>query len=139
MRSRIVERRAFTVAGTAVNTSQANQAADAAQLAVRFFTPGFADSLEGRVDPSTTYAVYADYDEADETFRMILGFEVDPAAAQPAGIDVLAVPAGRYTVFTAVGPQVGVLFRPPGSPPCRIRHGGFSFPCNNKHICHHMP
>lgn len=105
MPSRIVERPAFTVAGVATNTSQETQAADAAPLAARFFAPGFADSLQGRVDPSTTYAVHTDYNEADETYRLILGFEVDAAAVQPDGVDVMVVPAGRYTVFTAVGPQ----------------------------------
>lgn len=105
MQSRIVERPAFTVAGLAVSTSRDSQAADAGPLAARFFAPGFAASLSGRLDPSATYAVHADYDAADETYRLLLGFEVDPSAPQPAGVDVMVVPAGRYTVFTAVGPQ----------------------------------
>ena len=105
MQSRIVDRPAFTVAGLAVNTTRASQAADAGPLAARFFTPGFAASLNGRLDPAATIAVHADYDAADESYRLLLGFEVDPSATQPAGVDVLAVAAARYTVFTVVGPQ----------------------------------
>jgi predicted transcriptional regulator YdeE len=105
LQQRTVERPAFAVAGLAVRTSQARQALDAGPLAARFFAPGFAESLNGRTDPSATYAVHAGYDAADETYRLFLGFEVDPLAQQPADVDVIVVPAGRYTVFTAVGPQ----------------------------------
>jgi predicted transcriptional regulator YdeE len=105
MRTRTVERATFSVAGLGVTTCRATQAADAGPLAERFFAPGFAESLGGRVDPSATYAVHAGYDEKDETYRLVLGFEVDPAACQPAGVEIMVVPAGRYTVFTAVGPQ----------------------------------
>jgi AraC family transcriptional regulator len=105
MQSKIVERPAFTVAGVAMRTSRATQAADAPGLAARFFAPGFAESVEGRLDPASTYAAHADYDEGTGTYRLVLGFEVDPGAPQPPGVDVLQVPAGQYTVFTATGPQ----------------------------------
>lgn len=105
MQSRIVERPAFAVAGIGVTTSVATQAADAAPLAARFFAHGFAASLNGRINPSATYAVHTGYDPTAETYRLLLGFEVDPRAAQPAGVEVMVVPAGRYTVFTAAGPQ----------------------------------
>jgi len=105
MLSRNVERTSFTVAGLAVRTSQARQALDAGPLAARFSAPGFADSLRGRVDPSATYAVHTDYDPANETYRLILGFEVEDGIAQPPGVEIFVVPAGRYTVFTAIGPQ----------------------------------
>ena len=105
MRTRVVDRPAFTVAGVAVETSQASQAADAGPLAARFFAPGFAEGLAGRLDPTTSYAVHSDYDPADESYRMTLGYEVDPLADQAGGVDLIDVPPGRYTVFTAEGPQ----------------------------------
>ena len=105
MQQRTVDRPAFAVAGLAVRTSQATQAVDAGPLAARFFAPGFAESLAGRTDPRATYAVHAGYDSRDESYRLFLGFEVDPLAQQPPGVDVIVVPAGRYTVFTAIGPQ----------------------------------
>lgn len=105
MQSRVIERPAFAVAGLGVTTSVATQAADAAPLAARFFANGFAASLNGRVDPRATYAVHTGYDPVAETYRLLLGFEVDPLAPQPAGVEVMLVPAGRYTVFTAAGPQ----------------------------------
>ena len=40
MQHRIVDKPAFTIAGVAVNTSMANQAADAPALAARLFAPG---------------------------------------------------------------------------------------------------
>lgn len=105
MQHRIVDKPAFAIAGVAVNTSMANQAADAPTVAARLFEPGFADALKGRVDPAATYALHADFDPEAQTYRFVLGFEVDVTAFQPEGVDVLRVPAARYTVFTAVGPQ----------------------------------
>jgi predicted transcriptional regulator YdeE len=105
MQHRIVDKPAFTIAGVAANTSVATQAADAPMLAARLFAPGFADALRGRVDPAATYALHADFDPEAQTYRFVLGFEVDVAERQPKGVDVLRVPAARYTVLTAVGPQ----------------------------------
>ena len=59
--TKIVERPAFSVAGLAVATSRAGQAADAGPLAARFFAPGFAESVAGRLDPSATYAVHSSH------------------------------------------------------------------------------
>lgn len=105
MRTRVVEKPAFTLAGLAVATSQAAQAADAAPLAARFFAPGFLDALQGRLDRAATVALHADWDPGDETYRLMFACEVEPQAVQPDGVERVHVPAGRYTVFTAVGPQ----------------------------------
>ncbi len=104
MRTRIVDKPAFILAGLGVDTRQADQAADAAPLAARFFAPGFVDSLRGRVDPEATVALHADWNPDGETYRLMFGCEVD-GPDQPDGVEVVEVSAGRYTVFTAVGPQ----------------------------------
>lgn len=105
MQTRVVDKPAFTLAGLAVDTSQANQAVDAGPLAARFFAPGFTYSLAGRTDPTATVALHANWNPEDETYRLMFGCEVDPAAVQPDGVEVVTVPAARYTVFTATGPQ----------------------------------
>ena len=105
MRTRIIDKPAFTLAGLAVDTSQASQAADAGPLAMTFFAPGFVDTLRGRADPAATIALHANWNPDDETYRLMFGVEVDPTAVQPDEVETFAVPAGRYTVFTAVGPQ----------------------------------
>ena len=102
---RIVERPGFTVAGVSVATSREAQAEDAGRAAARFFAPDFARRIAGLIDPQVTYALHADWSETDRTYVFWLAYEVEPAARQPDGIDVLHVPAAAYTVFEAVGPQ----------------------------------
>ena len=104
MQTRISEKPEFILAGVAVDTSQARQAQDAGPLAARFFGPGFMGSLNGRVDPQATVAMHANWNPDGETYRLMLACEVDHAE-QPEGVEVVRVPAGRYTVFTAVGAQ----------------------------------
>ena len=104
MHTRIVEKPAFILAGAGVATSQATQAADAGPLAARVFAPAFLASLRDRVDPQATAALHADWNPVDQTYRLMLGCEVGNAD-QPPGVEVFHVPAGRYTVFTAVGAQ----------------------------------
>ena len=104
MRTRVVEDPGFILAGLAVDTSQPRQAADAGPLAIRFFAPEFMASLRGRIDPDETVALHADWNPATETYRLMFGCAV-AEAEQPDGVEVVEVPPGRYTVFTAVGPQ----------------------------------
>ena len=132
MRTRVVEDPGFILAGLAVDTSQPRQAADAGPLAIRFFAPEFMASLRGRIDPDETVALHADWNPATETYRLMFGCAV-AEAEQPDGVEVVEVPPGRYTVFTAVGPQphasieawkVIALWR---SEPGVTRTGGISF------------
>jgi predicted transcriptional regulator YdeE len=104
MQTRLVDKPAFILAGLAVDTSQAHQAADATPLATRFFAPGFMAGLRGRTDPTATVALHANWNPDDETYRLMFGCEVE-GADQPDGVEVVRIPAARYTLFTAVGPQ----------------------------------
>jgi predicted transcriptional regulator YdeE len=104
MRTRVVKKPAFILAGLAVDTSHANQATDAGPLAARFFAPGFLAALRGRTDPEATVALHANWNPEGETYRLMFACEVADADQQ-AGVEVVHVPAGRYTVFTAAGPQ----------------------------------
>ncbi len=104
MLTRITDKPAFILAGLAVDTSQADQAADAGPLAARFFAPGFLAALRGRVDPEATVALHANWNPDGETYRLMFACEVSESD-QPDGVEVVHVPAGRYTVFTARGPQ----------------------------------
>ena len=105
MRTRLVDHDAFTVAGLAVDTSQATQAADAGPILARLFDPGFAGTIQARLDPEETFALHSDFNPDGETYRLTLGWRVDPAARQPAGVAVVTVPAARFTVLAAEGPQ----------------------------------
>jgi len=84
MRLRIVDKPAFILAGLAVDTSQADQAADAGPLAARFFAPGFLEALRDRAHPAATVALHADWNPQDETYRLMFGCEV-AGADQPHG------------------------------------------------------
>jgi AraC family transcriptional regulator len=104
MRTRIIDDPGFILAGLATDTSQPNQAADARPLAIRFFDPAFMAVLRGRIDPDETVALYSNWRPGTETYRLMFGCAV-AQAEQPDGVEVMDVPPGRYTVFTAVGPQ----------------------------------
>ena len=104
MRTRVVEDPGFILAGLATDTTQANQAADAGPLAIRFFAPAFMAALRGRIDPDETVALYRGWNSRDETYRLMFGCAV-AEHDQPEGIEVFHVPPARYTVFTAVGLQ----------------------------------
>jgi len=56
------------------------------------------------------YALYADY-ESDHTrpFTMLIGCEAEAFGPLPAGLQARVVPAGRYAVFDASGPQPASL------------------------------
>jgi predicted transcriptional regulator YdeE len=104
MRTRIIDDPGFILAGLATDTSQPSQAADAGPLVVRFFAPDFIAGLRGRIDPDETVALYANWNPAAETYRLMFGCAV-AETDQPAGVEVVHVPPARYTVFTAVGRQ----------------------------------
>lgn len=104
MRTRVVEDPGFILAGLAADTTQADQAAKAGPLAIRFFAPAFMAALRGRIDPDETVALYADWKPDAGTYRLMFGCAV-AEAEQPDGVEVFHVPPARYTVFTAIGPQ----------------------------------
>jgi predicted transcriptional regulator YdeE len=101
----IVEKTAFTIVGVAAKTSFTKQAEDAALLSAKLNQPGLIASIARKTNPEALYALNMDYKPADQSYLMILGYEVEDTRAVSANLYVLAVPATKYSVFTAVGPQ----------------------------------
>jgi predicted transcriptional regulator YdeE len=74
-----------------------------------FLARGGAARIPGRKSDEL-YAVYTDY-EGDHTkpFTLIIGCEVDATVTTPEGLRVKTIPAGKFEVFEAKGPQPAAL------------------------------
>ena len=104
----------FTVVGVAARTTNRAEADPAAAkipaLWGRFFMEQ--DQISGRLDPDVVFGVYTGY-ESDHTgeYSLIVGAQVSAATNVPQGLVSVAIPRGRYLVFTAEGEMPAALIR----------------------------
>src|SRR3954452_445139 len=104
----------FTVVGVAARTTNHAETDPAVAkipgLWQRFFSEQ--EQIPGRLDPDVVFGVYTGY-ESDHTgeYSLIVGAEVGAATMLPKGLVSVAVPPGRYLVFTAEGDMPAALIR----------------------------
>ncbi len=84
--------------------------------------------LPRRLARGKPFVVYFDYEEPPQgAYSVLLGYQVVGQADVPPGLGGLYVPAGRYLMFTALGPkpqapaqawrEIRAYFAQPGAPP----------------------
>jgi predicted transcriptional regulator YdeE len=108
-----VEFRAFTVIGSTVRTTNAQEmSGNNGKIAPLWnqYMHGVAGAIPGIVDHDTTYAVYSAY-SSDNTgpYDLTLGKSVHPEQPAPAGMRTIHIPAARYLVFPATGNSPGAI------------------------------
>jgi predicted transcriptional regulator YdeE len=102
----------FTVVGVAARTTNRAEAdSETARIPAvwqRFFSEQ--ERIRNRREPEVVIAVYTAY-ESDHTgeYSVIVGAEVSAATVVPQGLVSVAVPPGRYLVFTAEGGMPAAL------------------------------
>ncbi|WP_119459688.1 GyrI-like domain-containing protein [Rhodospirillaceae bacterium SYSU D60014] len=97
-------REAFTIVGIAARTSN-SEGGRIAALWQRFYAEGIQQRIPDRLSDDV-YSLYTDY-ESDHTgpFTLVIGCAVSKAEALPDGLVAKAVPAAKYAVIDATGPQ----------------------------------
>jgi predicted transcriptional regulator YdeE len=98
----------FTVVGTEIRTTNELERDPAtAQIGAhwqRFYRDALADKVANRDDAAVTYGVYTDYESDDRgAYAQLVGCEVRGGGQVPLGMRTLAIPGGRYLVFTGTG------------------------------------
>jgi predicted transcriptional regulator YdeE len=109
MQPKLVEVRAFTVAGITVRTRNADESdGDRAKLPAhwgRFFKDRVAERVDDRIPESPIFGVYSRY-ESDRhgLYDLTAGVGVASSASHAPRVDYVDVHGGRYLVFEAHGP-----------------------------------
>jgi predicted transcriptional regulator YdeE len=100
----MVPRPAFTVAGISLRTSNA-EPEKIGGLWQQFYSGDFGSRIPDKKSDDI-YSLYMEY-EGDHTqpYTLVIGYEASPSAAIPSGMVAKTVPAAKYAVFTAMGPQ----------------------------------
>lgn len=114
----LVKRDAFIVLGLKVRTNNKTEI-DPIQGKIfpciqKYFHQNLAAQIPNRVNPGTTYCVYAEY-ESDHTgnYTYLIGEEVSSDLNIPENLEVLTIPAQVYTMFTnGPGPMPEVIRQP---------------------------
>jgi predicted transcriptional regulator YdeE len=99
---------AFTVAGISARVSN-DRPQEIGALWQHFYAQGIAAKIPNKKSENI-YSVYIDY-ESDHTgaYTIVIGCEVNDAAALPADLVAKTVPAAKYAVIPANGKQPDAL------------------------------
>ncbi|HEY7096395.1 MAG TPA: GyrI-like domain-containing protein [Terriglobales bacterium] len=99
---------AFTLAGISRRTSN-NKPEEIGALWQSFYKNDISSQIAAKKSDAV-YSLYIDY-EGDHTkpYTLVIGHLVEPEFAAPSGLVVKTVPAAKYAVFSANGPQPATL------------------------------
>ena len=98
----------MTIVGISIRTSN-SRPEEIGTLWGRFRSENPIAAISGRLSDEI-YSLYLDY-EGDHTqpYTLLLGYAVRPEAGVPKGLMLRHVPASKYAVFDASGPQPATL------------------------------
>lgn len=105
MKKELVTQPEIKLIGLSIRTNNKNEmnpsTAKIAELAGRFWTQGFADNIQNRKRPGTTYSVYTEYDSDEHgDYTYFIGEEVTSFENISSAFSQLTIPAATYQRFT---------------------------------------
>ncbi|REK72055.1 transcriptional regulator [Paenibacillus paeoniae] len=115
--ARIEEKQAFTIAGIAITTTNADEISGQGQIGElwsRFYSPDVQSQLVAVRTDGDAYACYCNYENGTAgRYDLIAGAQVGTPEIDPSlNLGTVAVPSAKYAVFTTEkGPIQSVVYR----------------------------